>query len=311
MNPIIISEKPLHLSIGAYTLHISREHVNQEKYYLPASANPFLIRGDKEDSNEKYLLAIDINYSIQVDKTFVEPNENLIASSEHGPFPYCIYRLNTCDYLWIRKNKYGEFQFVFEISENWSRWKLIADCTNSLGIDSFNELAYIFAYSVLNKGGILFHGVVMEWEGMGIIVCAHSGVGKSTHTKMWKENEKAQILNGDRALCYMEDNLWYTCGAPWSGSSNEVLNQSAKLMAVVVLEQSESNEISVLTPLRGALELIPLAFAPSWDETLMNNTLDTIDTIVQNAMVIKLKCRPELDAVQVLKAGLEELLALV
>ncbi|MDF2952659.1 MAG: hypothetical protein K0S18_2242 [Anaerocolumna sp.] len=40
----------------------------------------------------------------------------------------------------------------------------------------------------------------------------------------------------------------------------------------------------------------------------MNGSLDAIDDIVQNTLVLKLGCRPELDAVRVLKAGLEELL---
>jgi hypothetical protein len=74
-----------------------------------------------------------------------------------------------------------------------------------------------------------------------------------------------------------------------------------------VLEQAELNEASVLSPVRGALELIQLAFAPTWEEKLLNASLDSIDSIAQNIPVFKLKCKPDIEAVGVLKEELKKL----
>jgi hypothetical protein len=301
MDKITINNKDQYLSIGTYSIHVSYPESNYGLYYLPDRTEQFL--NDNLTKSNK----LKINYTIRFENSFIEPEDTPIAGFDDGPFPYRIYQTSFGDYLWIRKDKYDEIQLVYRISNDWSSWKLIIDKSGSLGTYSFAELAYIFAYSVLNKGGVMFHGVVMEWQSMGIIFCAHSKVGKSTHTRMWRDNENALILNGDRALCCKEENSWYTYGAPWCGSSEEYSNRKVPLSVVVILERAEFNEVSVLSPLQGAMELIQLTFAPAWEENLMNCSLDSIDSIVQKVPVLKLKCRPDLEAVGVLKAELQKI----
>lgn len=287
------------LSIGKYTIIISNNMQDTYMCYLPQSANKFLIHEENKSQST-------INYSIDLKASFSEPTENMIAGYQEGPCPYSVYRLSCGDYLWIRKNYFGEIHLAYQISKDWSSWKLIIDKSNNYGMDSFSELAFIFPYSILNKGGILFHGVVMEWNHMGIIVCAHSGVGKTTHTRMWRDKEGALILNGDRALCCKYENKWIAYGAPWCGSSDEYLNRSVELKMVVILEQAKENVGIMLSPLEGAFELLKLTFAPTWEENLINHTLDNINSIVQNIPVLKLKCNPEIEAVNVLKAEIKK-----
>lgn len=322
MNRILIRNNKQYLVVGTYVIEISNLKEESNDYYLPGSTEHFLYSSDTysnhaesnhTESNQADPTLSDANewdfkYIIGPEEFFQEPKDNPIAEFREGQSPYIIYKLTSGDYLWIRKDKYDLIQLVYKISHDWSTWNLIIDNSGSLGEKSFGELAYIFSYSILKKGGIMFHGVVMEWNGIGVLICAHSKVGKTTHTRMWRDHEEAVILNGDRALCCKDGTSWFAYGAPWSGSSGEYRNQKTKLQAIVILEQSETNSISVLPPLKGALELIQLTFAPSWEEDLMNGSLDAIDDIVQNTLVLKLGCRPELDAVRVLKAGLEELL---
>lgn len=300
MNSTIISDKPICLSVGTYKINIMQTSDNQETFYLPDIAKPFV-------DNKKYVNKADITYTIELEDLWEESNE-VVAQFDNGPFPYRIYRVDSNSYLWVREIIAKQQVFVYKVSKEWNDWKLIADNSRSLGTDSFVELAYIFAYSILNKGGILFHGVVLEWQERGFLFCAHSGVGKTTHTSMWRDTEDAHILNGDRALCCKEENRWYAYGAPWSGSSGECSNSKTPLTAIIILEQSDSNEVSFLSPLQGAKELMQLAFAPSWEEELMNCALDAIDDIIQNVRVVKLKCRPDLEAVAVLKAELQNIL---
>ena len=65
----------------------------------------------------------------------------------------------------------------------------------------------------------MLHGVLMEWQGKGIILTASSGTGKTTHARLWREYENALIINGDRVLIRKEEGQWYAFGTPWSGSS--------------------------------------------------------------------------------------------
>lgn len=294
-----VSYFPTVISMGNYAVRLIGEYANDASYEVPEDASLFLVDGTVDRSEWNLL------YLIIPRREFIEPEGKPLDGFEEGPVPYRVYQEDSGNYLWVRKNKDKTNHLVYRISRNWSVWELLFDHTGGGSPDYFAELAYIFPYSVLNKHGIMFHGVVMEWKEMGIIVCAHSGVGKSTHTGMWKTGEGAQILNGDRALCFQRNERWYTCGAPWNGSSMECLNKSIKLRAVVILEQSETNQVVQLTSRQGALELISLTFAPNWEQELMNHALDLIDEITGDIPVFKLRCRPDTEAVALLKHELE------
>ncbi len=301
-----VKQRTLHTSdmilVGSYQIHIIGCCDAEEEYELPDMATRFLAEKPtyRQHWNLLYII-VPQNQPAVPDAEVV-----LVARFEDGPMPYRIYKEATGNYLWIRMNKDKSSCLEFRISRNWNVWELLYDCTAGRSPNYFEELAYIFPYSVLNKGGILFHGVVMEWNTLGILVCAHSGVGKTTHTGMWKEQEGAHILNGDRALCCREEEDWYTYGSPWNGSSNESINHKVMLKAIVILERAEDNQLLQLSRLQGSKELISLVFAPAWELELMNHALDRIDEITDHIPVYKLKCRPEAEAVALLKQELEK-----
>lgn len=301
MNGRILTQDKAILSIGSYLLNVSYISSLGTYYFIPFSGEAFLRSGSFPEQKS------DFNYIIQLEGSFSEPAEKPAAGFDRGPYHYRVYQEEAGEYLWTVKNRLGENQLVYRISEDWSSWTLVYDSTGSLGLDAFSNLSAIFGYSVLDKGGIMFHGTVMEWKGKGILVCAHSGVGKTTHSRMWRDYENALILNGDRVLCRMEEDGWYAYGSPWSGSSGEYINRKVPVTAFVLLEQAPENEVVGLTGYQGALGLISLAFAPSWNEKLMNCALDAIDSIARGIPILKLRCRPDRDAVETLKKVIEEI----
>ncbi len=291
---------PAAISMGNYTIRLLRDSNAKASYELPEDASQFLVDGTEARSDWNLV------YIIMPQEEFTEPEGEFLAGFEEGPAPYRIYKEASGNFLWVRKDKNKNNSLVYRISKNWSIWELLYDHTEGHSPDFFDELAYIFPYSVLNKRGILFHGVVMEWNSMGILVCAHSGVGKSTHTGMWKTGEGARILNGDRAFCFLEKEQWFTCGVPWNGSSKECMNRKVILRTVVIIEQSEDNQVMQLSRRQGALELISLTFAPAWESELLNQALDLIDELTRDVLVLKLRCRPDTEAVALLKQELEK-----
>lgn len=294
------------LLIGPYYISIEMDNPLSSGLSLPPAAMAFACSERKVQKR-------------QPDFRFVISDEDLpdiagcrcIASCSTGPLPYRIYLAGPDKLLWIRCGGGGELRLAYIIGEGWSKWSLISDRTGTCGTDSFLELGYIFAYSVIKKAGLMLHGVVMEWAGLGIIVCAHSGVGKTTHTNMWESREQAKIINGDKALCYKKNDLWYSCGSPWCGSSGKYLNKRLAISAIVLLERDDKNHIERLFGLQGAVSLIGLTYAPGWDEELMNTALDLLDELAGSVPVYRLYCRPDYEAVAVLKHELEKLNGLV
>lgn len=296
--PELLHRHQIRLRVGPYTVLC----LNQSKkpYSLPKHIVQFL-EPNKEQIGSHVVDSDDIGHMVvQCFDNFLKEYSNPIKKVPMGSDLYEIYQTKE-HYIWIRKNCQNEILLAYQISLDWKEWNLVVEREEENG---FDELAYFFAYSILKRGSILFHGVVMDWVGNGIIVCAPSGVGKTTHTNLWQEHECVRILNGDRALCCKEGEEWYTYGAPWCGSSMDCINDKVPLKSIIILEQAANNEVMELLPLRGALELIQLTFAPDWDITLMECAIDQIDDIVQRVPMYKLKCRPDYEAVEVVKSEL-------
>ena len=91
----------------------------------------------------------------------------------------------------------------------------------------------------------LMHSSVIEVNGFAYAFCAKSGVGKSTHTRLWLKNVPgARVLNGDKPLFRLEEDGSLTAfGTPWNGKENWGENISAPLAAICFLERGVENSI--------------------------------------------------------------------
>ena len=89
------------------------------------------------------------------------------------------------------------------------------------------------------------HASVIEVDGYAYAFAAKSGVGKSTHTRLWLKNvPHARVLNGDKPLMRWEaDGSITAFGTPWNGKENWGENISAPLAAVCFLERGAQNAI--------------------------------------------------------------------
>ncbi len=98
----------------------------------------------------------------------------------------------------------------------------------------------IAAYNVF-----LMHSSVLEVDGRAYAFAAKSGVGKSTHTRLWLEHiPGAKIVNGDKPLFRLESDGSITAfGTPWNGKENWGRRTQAPLAAICFLERGAENSI--------------------------------------------------------------------
>ena len=286
------------LKIGDWKLSLKNMYNSECELYFPLHIGAFSERSKCIESDFK----LEIVNRESSDKF----TDMIVTKVEEGSRPYWIYKTQSGNYLWNIKNNKQESLVTYSISYDWKEFSVnIHDDKN--GLIAFNNFGNVFAYSILNYGGIMFHGIVMEYNGKGVVISASSGTGKTTHVRMWRDNKNALILNGDRALCRKRSNKWYAYGSPWFGTSGECINRRVPMTAIVLLERGEANEIERISSYDGALALIPRTFAPTWEKELMGKALDTIDDIVKEIPVLRLKCRPDLESVEVLEKAINNL----
>ena len=211
-------------------------------------------------------------------------------------------------YFQLVRRAGGKVCFTFSAAPDLHEVCLLEDYTASCRDIPFEYLGQIIPHAGVRFGQIAFHGVLMEYEGRGIIISAPSGTGKTTHARMWREQRNALIINGDRTVCAKTDGVWTGYGIPWSGTSGEQINRSVPVSAMVVLERGDRNEaVRVTDPLEAFFAVLPHMQYPSWDKELSNRAMDLLEDFLQTVSVIRLRCLPEPEAVNVLARVLDDL----
>ena len=187
-------------------------------------------------------------------------------------------------------------------------WKLYTSYRDRNIDDWFDKVGNLFAWAMPCKGAVMLHGVLIEWQGKGIVLTAASGTGKTTHARLWREYENTLIINGDRVLLRKEREQWYAYGTPWSGSSGECVNRKVVLKAIIFLHRGSINEAEKITPLGALGEMLPRIIAPKWNKEYSELAVDLAVKCLEDTALISLQCLPNADSVSVLKQELMTIL---
>ena len=153
----------------------------------------------------------------------------------------------------------------------------------------------------------VFHGAILNYDGNAYAFTARSGVGKTTHTKLWLSEfpGKAHYLNGDKPVIRIIDGVPYASGTPWRGKENFGVNEIAPLKGIALLSRGEQNVAETIDPTMGVLRLVSQMYLPS-DRESVQMTMRLADRIIRSVKFIELKCNMEPEAAHVAKKAFLE-----
>ncbi len=159
---------------------------------------------------------------------------------------------------------------------------------------------------LLKCGAPVLHAAYVEADGRALLFAAPSGVGKSTQAALWTCYEGARTINGDRVLLRRRNDGWYAYGYPCCGSSNVCFNRTLPLRAIVLLEQDAENRIVPLSEAEKIRALFSGMEVFRWASWEIASALSLAQELAREVPVIRLACRPEREAVSLLKNYLLE-----
>ncbi len=168
----------------------------------------------------------------------------------------------------------------------------------TLGEAELILLSARFSAQILHHHGLVLHASAIAHQGRAVLFSAPSGVGKSTHTQLWKKQfgaEQAVILNDDKPALRLLDQQWWVYGTPFSGNSDENRNQRCPLHAIVFLERSPCNSIRRLT----VTEALPHCMnnLPRYRQmTNLNQIMARFNQLLPTVPVYLLSCNMEPEA---------------
>ncbi|MBP3361796.1 MAG: hypothetical protein J6N52_13130 [Clostridia bacterium] len=179
---------------------------------------------------------------------------------------------------------------------------------DSLSMGYLESLAVYrkIAEKILCYDGFLLHGVVIDVEGVGIAFLAKSGIGKSTHARLWREllGSRMTVINGDKPLVRIIGGKIFACGTPWAGKENLHTNAKTELKKVCFIERSDKNECIKLDKDKVFERLINQIYLPEKTKFFLK-TLDLINTLTEKTEFYLIKCNTDISAAKTAYKGLK------
>lgn len=145
---------------------------------------------------------------------------------------------------------------------------------------------------------IVFHGVILETGGTAYALTAHSGVGKTTHSRLWLEKfgDKVKILNGDKPILRIMDGKIYACGTPWMGKEHYGYNAIRPLGALGFVTRGKENKSRRLTSDTAVLRLMDQVYLSKATPLALSRSMQICDALLSTVPIYEIECNISLDA---------------
>lgn len=151
---------------------------------------------------------------------------------------------------------------------------------------------------MLPNNTVAIHSSCIVCDNQAVLFLGESGTGKSTHTRLWRENIKgAFLLNDDSPMIRVEKGKVWAYGSPWSGKTPCYKQERYELKACVRLSQAPFNQMQKLSVLQsyGAIHpSCPPEFA--YDAKLYDYVSNFLDQLLSNVPFYHLACLPNEEA---------------
>ncbi len=150
------------------------------------------------------------------------------------------------------------------------------------------------------RDALLLHSCVIDCEGRGIAFLARSGVGKTTHSLLWKKvfGDKVRFVNGDKPIVRFVNGAPFAYGTPWAGKEGLSTNSRVELTDLCFVERGEENSAELI----GADEAIDLimqqVLVPQSVEGAVA-TMELVDRLLSRCRLWRIKCNVSEDAARV------------
>lgn len=242
-------------------------------------------------------------YTVAVTENFPAPRGSLAARRDD----ILVYREGDLEQRYL--SFFGDsqqlpFACCQEESPESTRVFLHPGILDDLAYDTVFTSLFSLERRMIAHDALILHSSYTRCKGQAILFSAPSGTGKSTQAGLWEQYRNARQINGDRSLLRRIDGVWHACGWPVCGSSEICHNEDAPIQAIVMLSQSDGNEIRRLSPMQAFSQLYSQITVNRWSRDFQTRAMDLIEELIRDVPVYHLACTISREAVDCLDQAL-------
>lgn len=138
--------------------------------------------------------------------------------------------------------------FEVKVSDEYLE-QLISNAADGITIEQIENFALssVFNRKAIDYCTMLVHSSALIYDGGAYLFSGDSGIGKSTHTRLWLEafGDKVHIMNDDKPVVQIFGDKAVVFGTPFDGGSGIALNEAYPLKAIIFIERGEENSIRI------------------------------------------------------------------
>ena len=180
--------------------------------------------------------------------------------------------------------------------------------TKDFHYDFFHAIRLLYLYLAQRSGMAALHSASILYQDKLWLFSGHSGMGKSTHTNLWKEHFNTPVINGDLNLLAIENGKPVVHGIPWCGTSGIYDTKTYPLGGIILLNKAPKNKLEELTPDQKQLLVSQRLISPSWTRKLWEKNLELVKELTEHILVCRLHCTKETDAAVLMKERIDDFL---
>lgn len=186
----------------------------------------------------------------------------------------------------------------------------------------FHAIRHFFLFFAQRQGFFAIHSASILYRDQVWLFSGHSGMGKSTHTNLWKEQFGTKIINGDLNLIGWSNgeqtNIGQSVdkpgskghpivyGMPWCGTSGIASTKSYPLGGIVLLGRSDNDHFESLTNDQKIVRVMQRMISPVWTEDMLEANLECAAKLAKEVPIYYLLCTKEPSAAYVMKARIDK-----
>lgn len=153
----------------------------------------------------------------------------------------------------------------------------------------------------------VFHGSVLSvGDEKAYIITANSGVGKTTHTRLWlSEFPDVDVLNGDKPILRVKDGVTYACGTPWQGKEGYGKPMDLPVSGIAFLSRAEENRAAEIPVSDAVTRFMSQIYIPKKSRSALIQTMRLANKVIGSAKLVQLECNMQPEAAHIARKALE------
>lgn len=141
-----------------------------------------------------------------------------------------------------------------------------------------------------NYDAFVFHGSAVYFNETASILTGLSGAGKSTHASLLSQYKDIKIINDDKPIIRIIDNLPYVYGTPWDGKHHISENTSKPLKNLIFVNKAKENKIVEINKDNSFVKVLEQTYRPIKEKQAIIKTINLVNQLVKVTSQYNLYC---------------------